>query len=154
MLCLCVQEVLIDLLRRHQAAHTAAVAALAQLVAALAANTAAATGSSGDASSSIQQHGGASPAAIRALLKQLRGCQKQLLSGAGLRSIAKQAALVELTQDPIAADGSGSSGRGGGGCEAGSSAGDAADVAGWALRLLREDAWRSRAMEALGQGSR
>lgn len=130
------QEVLTDLLVHHEEAHSATVAALAQLAAAHAAAAAAGR-------SAKQQ--AASASSIKQLVKQLKGLQRQLLSGAALRSIIKQSMLVELQRDPT---GSSSSRR----QENGSSGSSQEDLTGWALQLLRDDGWRSRALHAFGQG--
>lgn len=131
------QEVLTDLLEQHEEAHTATVAALAQLAAAMAA--AAAAGSSAKPKQQAM-----AAATIKQLSKQIKGLQRQLLSGAGLRSIIKQASLVEMQREAHSSSSSSSSG-GDGGQE---------DLASWGLRLLRDDGWRSRAQDAFGQGTK
>jgi len=138
------QEVLTDLLVQHEEAHSATVAALAQLAAAHAAAAAA-----GSSRSAKQQ--AASASSIKQVVKQLKGLQRQLLSGAALRSIIKQSMLVELQRDPAcsSSSGGGSSSRR---QENGISGSSQEDLTGWALQLLRDDGWRSRALHAFGQG--
>jgi hypothetical protein len=138
------QDVLMDLLTQHEEAHAATVAALAQLAAAMAA--AAASGSGAGAKSAKAQSAAAST--IRQLVKQIKALQRQMLSGAGLRSIIKQDVLVELQQDVGC-----SSGGGGGGSVSGGEE-EEEDVTSWALRLLRDDVWRGKAQDAFGQGAK
>jgi hypothetical protein len=137
------QDVLMDLLTQHEEAHAATVAALAQLAAAMAAMAAAADAGGGAKSAKAQA---AAASTVRQLVKQIKGLQRQMLSGAGLRSIIKQDVLVELQRDGGGGS-NGSCGSSGGGQEE-------EDVASWALRLLREDAWRSKAQDAFGQGAK
>lgn len=143
-LCCVLQEALTDLLSQHEEAHTASVAALAQLAAALAAAAGGSNDSNAGGSSAKQT--AATAGSTKQLLKQLRSLQRQMLSGAGLRSIIKQAALVELQRD-TAAGGSSDNGSS-------SSGGRQEDVVTWGLRLLVDCGWRSKAQEAFGHGSK
>lgn len=124
------------MLAQHEEAHTATVAALAQLAAAMAAVAAA-------GSDAKQQSTAANT--VRQLVKRIAALRRQLLSGSGLRSIIKQDVLVELQRDHNSSSGGGRDGQ---------QEEEEEDVASWALRLLREDVWRSRAQDAFGQGTK
>lgn len=102
----------------------------------------------------LQQHEAAISAALSpaAAAASSTHSDPKLLSPAGLRSIIKQASLVELHRDssPTAAAAASDQQQqqpGVAAAAAGSSKAD--DVAAWALELLKGDSWRVRAQVAL-----
>lgn len=126
------------MLDSHERAHVDIVGYLAQLSAAQAAAAAAAAGGR-------DKEAAAAAGSVRQLAQKIRSAQQQfLLSGAGLRSIIKQDSLVEMQRivNECRADVDGVDRE------------QQVEAAGWALRLLREDAWTACALEAFGQGTK
>lgn len=128
------------MLDNHEWAHVDIVKYLAQLSAAQAAAAAAAAAAGGR-----DKEAAAAAGSVRQLAQKIRSAQQRfLLSGAGLRSIIKQDSLVEMQRvvKETRSDADGVDRK------------QQVEAASWALRLLREDAWTARALEAFAQGTK